>query len=100
MLDLSRKNLRFRNRFGRPGNAMKYSTSSEEWRHWGILISELSAAVCQFSSICLLGKGFAPLRCTLSLSVSLWRDTSAHHSHVLCGMSIHNIHLETGLYFA
>ena len=26
--------------------------------------------------------------------------TSAHHSHVLCRMSIYNIHLETGLYFA
>lgn len=23
--------------------------------------------------------------------------TSAHRSHILCGMSIHNIHLETGL---
>ena len=26
--------------------------------------------------------------------------TSAHHSHILCGMSIHNIHLETALCFA
>ena len=25
----------------------KYSTSSEEWWHWGILISEFCAAVCQ-----------------------------------------------------
>ena len=47
MLDLSRKNLRFRNRFGRPANAMEIFNIFGRVVA-GILISELSAAVCQY----------------------------------------------------
>ena len=46
--------------------------------------------------------------CTLSKLHTAWKASQdytmwlrhQHHSHVLCGMSIHNIHLEAGLCFA
>ena len=44
---VKQKILRFRNSFGRSGNAVEIFNASEEWRHWGILISESCAAVCQ-----------------------------------------------------
>ena len=40
-----------------------YSSSSEEWWHWGILILEFCAAVCQ----CFWHLSFAPLRCTCAV---------------------------------